>query len=66
MDAAAPRIRACKALGNSMAVSVMRRLAERMLEADKEICGAWLEFQAAWMTVQEIVNRIAVKDMEEG
>ena len=32
---------------------------------DEDLYGIWLEFQAAWMGVQEAICKIAVKDMEE-
>ena len=34
---------------------------------DEDCCGIWLELQAAWMSVQEAICKIAVRDMmEEG
>ena len=32
---------------------------------DEDCYGIWLELQAAWMSVQEAICKIAVKDMEE-
>jgi hypothetical protein len=34
-------------------------------DLDEDLYGAWLEFQAALMGVQEAICKIAVKDMEE-
>ena len=33
-------------------------------DMDEDCYGIWLELQAAWMSVQEVVCKIAVKDME--
>ena len=34
-------------------------------DMDEDCYGIWLELQAAWMSVQEAVCKIAVKDMED-
>lgn len=32
---------------------------------DEDCFNVWIELQAAWMSVQEAICKIAVKDMEE-
>lgn len=32
---------------------------------DEDFFNIWIELQAAWMSVQEAICKIAVKDMEE-
>ena len=32
---------------------------------DEDFYGIWLELQAAWMSIQEAICKIAVKDMED-
>ena len=32
---------------------------------DEDCYGIWLELQAAWMSTQEAICKIAVKDMED-
>ena len=38
---------------------------DRPEEMDEDCCGIWLELQAAWMSVQEAICKIAAKDMED-
>ena len=38
---------------------------DRPEKMDEDCYGIWLELQAAWMSVQEAICKIAVKDMEE-
>lgn len=35
------------------------------VDMDEDLYGIWLEFQAALMSAQEAICKIAVKDMEE-
>lgn len=35
-------------------------------DLDEELYGAWLEFQAAWMTTQDAFLRLSLEDKEEG
>lgn len=34
-------------------------------DMDEDCYGIWLELQAAWMSVQEAICKIAAKDMED-
>lgn len=35
-------------------------------DLDEDLYGAWLEFQAAWMTTQDAFLRLSLEDKEEG
>ena len=35
-------------------------------DLDEDLYGAWLEFQAAWMTTQDAFLRLSLGDWEEG
>ena len=34
-------------------------------DMDEDSCCIWLELQAAWMSVQEAIGKIVMKDLEE-
>lgn len=38
---------------------------DRPEEMDEDCYGIWLELQAAWMSTQEAICKIAVRDMED-
>ena len=38
---------------------------DRPEDMDEDCYGIWLELQAAWMSVQDAICKIAVKDLED-
>ena len=38
---------------------------DRPEDMDEDCYGIWIELQAAWMSAQEAICKIAVKDMED-